>query len=148
MGTNVYAVKRMTDEDKKTFKSFIDSEDLYRMKEYLENNFHEIHIGKRSGGWKFLFNHNNYSYYDPRDESNVEKFISNPLYKLYNEYGEKITPEEFWKEYVDDCSNGLTLKEYYEKNPDMKKYHDDSADSEIIIKGKHNYRISNYTDFC
>ena len=49
------------------------------------------HIGKSSCGWKFLFRYyNNYNTIE-----DVKNFIK--LNKIFNEYGEEVTFEEFWE---------------------------------------------------
>ena len=117
MGTNVYALRKnlYTDELYSMYNEAIKNrndakldqinEELIKAKE--EN---EIHIGKRSGGWKFLFDHNNWQYFDYTRES-IDKFLKS-CHKIVNEYGEEMTPEEFWKEYVDDMSDGMNGELY------------------------------------
>ena len=74
MGTNYYARIIPTKERKEKLKELIDSDDFRAIKEEIENlygNYTDressyedpnvrgiIHLGKRSGGWKFLWNPN------------------------------------------------------------------------------------------
>ena len=51
-----------------------------------------MHIGKSSFGWKFLFAFNGGEYYKNLDE--LKSFIEDK--KIWNEYGEEVTHEEFW----------------------------------------------------
>lgn len=70
-----------------------------------------IHIGKSSGGWKFLFNHNNWKYYDYSRKS-INTFLESCDY-IYDEYDRRITVEEFWA-LVDSKKDGFTGKSYSE----------------------------------
>lgn len=94
---------------------------------YDENTYlgGEIHLGKRSSGWKFLWNPNLYKiskghiewtktgknsraghwvddgydvfkYYDLTKES-IKAFIDREDVEIYNEYNEKQNKEEFWQ---------------------------------------------------
>jgi hypothetical protein len=73
MGTNYYAVKK-------------------KPSEY--NN--EIHIGKSSGGWRFLFQ----GYSDEltiNSKEDWEKFLKNDEYVIMDEYGSRISYKDFFK---------------------------------------------------
>ena len=117
MGTNVYALKKNL-YNEELYSSYAEAaknkdENLLKdiNKQLLEAEAeNEVHIGKRSGGWKFLFNHNKWQYYDYSRES-IDNFLKS-CYKIVNEYGEEMTPEEFWKEYVDDMSKGFNGEQY------------------------------------
>lgn len=139
MGTNYYARIIPSKERKKQLKDLIDNDDfrnICRMVQdtysspdfsYYENTIcgGEIHLGKRSGGWKFLWNPNWYKipqghiekenkredgsysvkyvedgydifkYYDLNKES-LKKFIDRDDVVIYDEYEERIDKEEFW----------------------------------------------------
>ena len=86
----------------------------------------EIHLGKRSGGWKFLWNPNIYIirkghtewienedgsktgkwivepsehfYLYPLTKEGIKAFIDRPNIEIYDEYGEKQNKDEFFKE--------------------------------------------------
>lgn len=119
MSTNVYALKRnlYTDELFNSYKKAAQDKNIELIKEINEKlkedeKENTIHIGKRSGGWKFLFNHNNWKYYDYTQKS-INEFLQS-CYKLENEYGDEISIEQFWKEYVEDFSKGFNGKKYCE----------------------------------
>lgn len=138
MGTNFYARIIPTKERKEKIKEAIDNNDFDEIKSlvnrtysspqyyYEENGFvgGEIHLGKRSGGWKFLWNPNWYKlikghseatdvapnakryhwvedgfdvfkYYDLTKES-IKQFIDREDIEIYDEYGDKQDKEEFW----------------------------------------------------
>ena len=85
MGTNFYKVikpkinKRQVKEITKNVKQilktsdencFITDEQLEYINEQLnELKFTKVHLGKRSCGWQFLWNHNNCEYYEKTLES-------------------------------------------------------------------------------
>lgn len=73
MGTNFYFIPKISDEAvnnilikaKKLDKNrdYSDVKDLYNeVQDVLDT---EIHLGKRSCGWQFLWNHNDLKYYQP-----------------------------------------------------------------------------------
>ena len=53
----------------------------------------EIHIGKSSGGWKFLFNYNGGKYY--ADVDGLKKFLKNKT--IYSEDNERVSKKIFWE---------------------------------------------------
>lgn len=138
MGTNFYARIIPTKERKEKIKQAIDNDNFDEIKTlvnmtysspqyfYEESGFigGEIHLGKRSGGWKFLWNPNWYKlikghsevtevapnaknyhwvedgfdvfkYYDLTKES-IKQFINREDIEIYDEYGVKQDKEKFW----------------------------------------------------
>lgn len=77
-----------------------------------------IHIGKRSGGWKFCWNFHNNKFYSNKQE--LLDFIRSG--RIVDEYGQEEPVEEFiemalsWGE-----PDGLVFNEAYEKEQ-LKKY--------------------------
>lgn len=53
----------------------------------------EVHLGKSSFGWKFLFQYNGGKFY--KNVHEMKKWLSNKVIK--NEYGEIVPCNEFWK---------------------------------------------------
>lgn len=136
MGTNFYAQIKPTKEQKDALKTAIDNDDF----ETISGMVHElygdvsfdygtydggkIHLGKRSSGWKFLWNPNQYkvsdgyfvekldengalkkeyipqyklcNFYDLNKES-IKKFICREDVAILSEYGEVIPNDEFFK---------------------------------------------------
>jgi hypothetical protein len=82
MGTNYYAIPKLSDDEKlKVIQAVINNQ----MDEIRKLVPGQIHIGKSSSGWPFLFNHNNWEYYNTIDE--LKAFIENS--EVIDEYGEK-----------------------------------------------------------
>lgn len=60
-----------------------------------------IHIGKRSSGWKFIWNFNNNLYYSNKEE--LFKFLRDGV--ILDEYGTIQETEEFIEMALNWCSN-------------------------------------------
>ena len=136
MGTNYYARIIPTKERKEKLKELIDSDDFRAIKEEVENlygNYTDressyedpnvrgiIHLGKRSGGWKFLWNPNitiinnghledtphgeriyvedepTVKYLYPLTKKGIKEFIDREDIKIFDEYNEEQNKEEFF----------------------------------------------------
>lgn len=110
MGTNFYAIlpikKRTTNKLRELADKLdasqninIDNE-LHNIQEELKD--HEIHLGKRSFGWAFLWDHNNLKYYEPTLES-IKKFIDDNNVKIVDEYDKEFTWDEFINDEIAKC---------------------------------------------
>jgi len=120
-----------------------DSWDQYSPWDYFIEDI-SIHLGKRSGGWKFCWNFHNDKWYSNKEE--LLEFIRGG--RVVNEYGEEQEVEEFiemslgWGQ-----PDGLIVNEEYELEQQKKgtrvfygkKYWD------RIIDG---LRVSSSTEFC
>ena len=138
MGTNYFARIIPTKERKEKIKQALDDNDFDEIKELVNKTYSspyydyqtntivggEIHLGKRSGGWKFLWNPNWYKvlkghsevtevtpnvrtyhwvehgfevfkYYELTKES-IKNFIDREDVVIYDEYGVQQDKEEFW----------------------------------------------------
>lgn len=141
MGTNYYIIRKANRETKKKFHEMIDKEQF----EELQNELYrfekksKIHVGKSSCGWKFLFDANNFQYYDKNEES-VWKWLKDNESDLYNEYGEKISFDDF-KEMVESKQNGMDYMNYQIKYNEPDPY---LTISDYYIG---NLRFSSSTDF-
>lgn len=128
MGVNIYAKLGHVNFDlywnhiKKSVKerNLKELKDIINSIEQKEKD-NTIHIGKCSRGWKFLFNHNNWKYYDYTRES-IDRFLR-ACESLEDEYGNKISVDEFWKNYVDSHASGFNGETYhlYEREQAFKK---------------------------
>ena len=97
MGTNYYAIPSLekvveTTESGEVTLKFNNIEEMYCFLEHYKNN---IHIGKRSGGWKFLFQD------QPGCFSTYEEFVKwlninvkTNKYTIKNEYEEEVPMEQ------------------------------------------------------
>ena len=134
MGTNYYARIIPTKERKKELYDAIEANDFHLIKQFtaeiygrLEKSYDndgllggEVHLGKVSGGWKFLWNPNVYVVRNGHmeDVNGTRRYISDPdtplyLYPLtkqglhdfifredvliYDEYEDLQDKEEFWQ---------------------------------------------------
>ena len=99
-----------------------------------------VHLGKRSGGWKFLWNWNKQKYYKSKEE--LLDFVRSG--RIVDEYGEEISAEEFIE---------MALSWGQEDGWDSESYHRDNPDSRSIWSNeKHEeyidgLRVSTSTDF-
>lgn len=140
MGTNYYARILPSKKRKNEIKKAIDDNDFYKIKHLIDQTYGrpymdydgtttycggEIHLGKCSCGWKFLWNPNWYKlpkghidekkndkgikslhwvddgydifkYYDLTKKS-IKAFIDREDVEIYNEYGEKQDKKEFYE---------------------------------------------------
>ena len=85
MGQNYYAIPKLNSRLKKKILEAVNSDDFMLAKKLIPE---EIHIGKSSVGWKFLFNHNNWLYFSKSIESLKSFLLSSDI---INQYGESIT---------------------------------------------------------
>lgn len=97
MGTNYYAVPSLEKvmEARETGEVVLKFDNIEEMSNFLEHYKQHIHIGKRSGGWKFLFQD------QPRYFSTYEEFVEwlninvkTNRYIIINEYGEEVSTEQ------------------------------------------------------
>ena len=121
MGTNFYAriipsksrkekLKKMIDEDR--FDDIKDEmADMYGSSDQWNENHGEIHLGKRSAGWKFLFNPN-YERYYPLTKKGLMDFLKRDDVIIYTEYFSFRKDDEYSEyRYVDD-PDSANRKEY------------------------------------
>ena len=125
MGTNYYARILPKEEDKQRLKDAIDNDrddliielasELYDHRDQYTRKGSKIHLGKRSAGWKFLWNSNVIKYWDGYVDQETKEYVSvvkydyvYPLTKqgitdfvmredviITDEYGEQQNPKEF-----------------------------------------------------
>lgn len=120
MSTNYYLRRKIPTARLKEIKGLVNDEGIYggKLDEAL-SKFHEIHIGKSSMGWQFLFNHNDGKYYKKTRDS-IDSFLRAEVGKggkLVNEYGDEMSIDRFWN-MVQVHKDGFDLKSYYKYNCD------------------------------
>jgi hypothetical protein len=102
----------------------------------------EVHLGKRSMGWKFLWNFHKKRYYSDKEE--LFSFIRSG--RVVDEYGEEVDVEEFIQMALEwGQPDGYDTQTYSAKYPsehvnwmNIKDYYDDYIDG---------LRVSSSTDF-
>lgn len=153
MGTNYYLRKKHKEEDKEElirlikedsdYSRILDLVDaMYRpVDEYSFPNGGLVHLGKKSAGWKFLWNPNmirrdmGHSVQEGTSQVWVPNYVIEKMYNLtkksirefctkegltiVNEYGDLIDPEEFFSMAFKD--EGMTSLDYYQKYPEEVK---------------------------
>ena len=104
-----------------------------------------VHLGKRSSGWKFCWNFHKDEYY--HDKESLLEFIRSG--RIVNEYGDSLDNEEFitmaleWGE-----PDGMVVNEIYRMQQRAKgvgSFFDKPEYDDKIIDG---LRVSSSTDFC
>ena len=107
--------------------------------EFIEGS--NIHLGKRSMGWKFCWNFHDNKYYS--DKQQLIDFIRSG--RIVDEYGAEESPQEFldmafsWGE-----PEGLTVDAEYYKNNERSSMFNDPKYYDKEIDG---LRVSSSTDF-
>lgn len=72
----------------------------------------KVHLGKRSGGWRFCWNFNNNRFYSNKEE--LFKYIRSG--RVVDEYGTLIDTEQFIEMALNWCPDGRTVDETYFKD--------------------------------
>lgn len=152
MGTNFYC-KKINKKRRKEFSDSLNELSQYitynidnteldlveKVKEFIESNSdleEEIHLGKRSYGWQFLWDYHDGKYFKPNLES-IKNFLSQDDIAIYNEYGEHFTVDQLFN---DELNNSL-----YKDST-----HDDGMNggySEYYFKSEDGLRFSKFEDF-
>ena len=152
MGTNFYCRKI----DRKHRKMF--SKDLSALNEHILLNIDnpeinlleevnkfildyynlekEIHLGKRSYGWQFLWDYHNGKYFNPSLES-IKGFLLQKDIVIYDDYGNFYTVDQLFNDEIANCLYKDAM-------------HDDGMDgeySEYYFKSEDGLRFSKFKDF-
>lgn len=107
--------------------------------EFLDGT--NVHLGKRSGGWKFLWNWNDSKYYKTKEE--LFKFIRSG--RVVDEYGRVIDQEEFIQMALEwGQEDGWDNETYYKENPSHRSFIHDEKHEEYLD----GLRVSTSTEFC
>ena len=107
MGTNFYLRRNLSNDQKELLKQYIDQDEYDKIRDNLPE---DIHIGKRSYGWKFLWNANKFQYFKPNIES-LHEFLKSG--DIYDEYGEKYTFGQFINDELKNCiDTGSDMESY------------------------------------
>jgi hypothetical protein len=87
---------------------FINEYQLSEINDNFLNNI-KVHLGKKSSGWQFAFNANEFKYYKNKEE--FQSYIRSG--RIFNEYGEQLSVEKF--EEICFASNNLKDHSEYAK---------------------------------
>lgn len=99
----------------------------------------KVHLGKRSMGWKFLWNFNNRQYWN--DKKTLVEFVRSG--RIVDEYGAEMDQDEFiemafsWGQ-----EDGYDMVTYYLQHPELRRPWDKKE--ELYVDG---LRVSESTDF-
>ena len=167
MGTNFYLRRIPTVDDVEKLNKLIADKAFEAIRDYTTDMTAWIHIGKRSCGWQFMFNHHNEKYFNPRSKQSLMSWLQNPGYEIIDEYGAKLSFDEFWNmvtEWNADPYNSYDDEAYYlheQKESGINHYmfeSDGSTKSEIRIRygvtpKYHDFvldgiRYSTHIEFC
>lgn len=117
MGTNFYYRKSFSINDQ---RKLLENIRVGKYDEAEELITFKVHIGKRSYGWKFLWNANNFEYFKPNKES-ITEFLKSG--RIFDEYGKEFTAEQFWKEELCGFLDKGHDAESYEKEKPSSSYY-------------------------
>jgi hypothetical protein len=166
MGTNYTRIPLASEMDERRFKLIEDVTKLELTPDNIEMGFNlpiedsfdresiwdkfingtNVHLGKRSSGWKFCWNFHNNKYYSNKEE--LLSFIRSG--RVVDEYGDEWNVDEFIKMAFEwGEPDGLVVNDEYRKKERVRGHGSFWLDSEkyddLIIDG---LRVSTSTDFC
>lgn len=106
--------------------------------DFLEGNL--IHLGKRSSGWRFLWNFNKEKYYQTKED--LFKFIKEG--RVIDEYGEELESDRFIDMALEWCKDGLVVDSEYFKIYEISSQFSGESYYDLEIEG---LRVSKSSDF-
>lgn len=152
MGTNFYCRKinrkhrKMFSDDLNELSQYItyniDNTELdlvEKVTEFIESNSdleEEIHLGKRSYGWQFLWDYHDGKYFNSNLDS-IKEFLSQDDIIIYDEYGNFYEVEQLFNNELANCLYKDAI-------------HNDGMDgeySEYYFKSEDGLRFSKFEDF-
>lgn len=161
MGTNFYARHIPTEAEYVEMRNALAERQLDKLSKLIKDSKAEYHIGKRSGGWQFLFAphvklrngfRNSGEIVSPWENTleSIKEYLSRPDVEIYDEYGRKFTPDEFWNEEVgeslyNDPEHYINGDQYYEKYPNQRS---GSFLEDTEFTTEEGLRFSTDEDFC
>lgn len=122
MGTNYYWRPLITEEEReKLLEKTKNVKTLQEIKDFICNDIlkereYEVHIGKSSCGWQFLFylGIRKYTCGQSLKKEDIDKWFRSGI--IVDEYGDEISVDDFWV-LVDTKKNAMDYDQYYKKNP-------------------------------
>lgn len=142
MGRNFYLKRKLSSAKKQELIDNLNEDNYDKCNEIL-NEYKPIHIGKRSAGWKFLWNANNFKYFEPGKKSILE-FLKSGIIK--DEYDDIYTFEQFWNEELKGfLDKGYDLNDYYKVDLSAKYYIPQTERDEY--SKRYNVNVDEYGEF-
>lgn len=142
MGTNFYCKHIITQIEHNELEEKLAKRQYEEVKKLINAYEQPYHIGKRSCGWQFFFQANDYTEqhgeyhvvdkealvpWDANEQS-IKTYLSRNDVRIYDEYGNEYTFDEFWNNEIKDClyrdETHINILDYFEKHKDRKKYGD------------------------
>lgn len=102
----------------------------------LDTMTKQIHIGKFSDGWRFLFRSHT-DLYAKNIQSCLDYLqsqLNTGLWRVMDEYGETIPIAELEKR-IRKSLDGITLREYYQKHPEERQWGSYGPQQELSSDG-------------
>lgn len=154
MGTNFYARIMPLDIDKNLLIEAINSNDFNTITNLYNSMYSHrddtnrfgavIHLGKRSSGWKFLWNPNVIKYYDcdsntykydyayPLTKDGISRFLHRKNVIIYDDLGTVFSADSFLNMALNWCPNGYDSIKYENRVNNLKNvYHSTEMWSEL-----------------
>ena len=183
MSTNYYARILPSKERKKELHDAIETDDfslISRLKTEMYDSIQldddneiiggEVHLGKRAGGWKFLWNPNVFvirkghivedrfvpdpsipKYFYPLTKQGLHDFIFREDVLIYDEYDELQDKEEFWKmaldwgyEKEDEGWDAASYEEYEREHSNYTQYPITGELTDLLKR--EGYKFTSYTN--
>ena len=115
MGTNFYLRRKLSQKEKEIAKQYIDEDKYDEIRKMLPE---DIHIGKRSYGWKFLWDAHFFEYFEPTKESLFDWLESG---QIIDECGDEFTFDQFINDELKGrLDKGWDIESYYIDRPEDK----------------------------
>lgn len=111
MGTNFYCREKLNTSSRNRLKAILKTLDICvdsnnineiysNVNRFIKCIPEEIHLGKRSAGWQFLWNYHNGKYFKPTLKS-IKDFLKDK--EIYDEYGRYFTLDQFINDELAQC---------------------------------------------
>lgn len=161
MGTNFYAKHIPTEQEYKEMETALANRQLDQLRELIDKADHQYHIGKRSGGWQFLFAPhikkregfgNSGRIVSPWEDTldSIKEYLSRDDVQIIDEYGQEFTVDQFFNEQIGHClyhdeKNAINGFDYDKMDPDSSKYY---RTEDMEYTTEEGLRFSTDEDFC
>ena len=145
MGTNYYRIPKASEIEQRKERLKVQPDSMPITPSVINDQFVDgtnIHLGKRSSGWKFCWNFHKEKYY--KDKESLLKFIRSG--RVVDEYGTEMNVEEFITMALEwGQPNGLVADEKYFNSTEHHRWM--SNPSDYFDKEIDGLRVSSSTKF-